>query len=252
MATHSSVFAWRIPGTGEPCGLPSMGSHRVRHDWSDLAAAAAKKHHGWVGAMCLVTQSCPTLCNSIVYSLQGSSVHGFLQARILQWVAISFSNAWKWKVKVKSLSCVRLLATSWTTAYQAPPSVGFSRQEYWSGVPLPSPNISHRNAKIFNKISSWIQQYNNKVIHHDQTGFILGMQDFSMLGNLILQFIISVKKKKYGNINRFTKTRWQYSTSVIDSHQTKNGSELLNMRKSFFRKLAANIVLICERLDASH
>ena len=40
MATHSSVLAWRIPGTGEPGGLPSMGSHRVRHDWSDLAAAA--------------------------------------------------------------------------------------------------------------------------------------------------------------------------------------------------------------------
>ena len=61
-----------------------------------------------------------------------------------QWVAISFSNAWKWKVKVKSLSRVRLLATPWTAAYQAPPSLGFSRQEYWSGVPLPSPFESHR------------------------------------------------------------------------------------------------------------
>ena len=56
-----------------------------------------------------------------------------------EWVAISFSNAWKWKVKVKSLSRIRLLATPWTAAYQAPPSMGFSRQEYWSGVPLPSP-----------------------------------------------------------------------------------------------------------------
>ena len=64
---------------------------------------------------------------------------GILQARTLEWVAISFSNAWKWKVKVKSLSRVRLLATSWTAAHQAPPSMGFSRQEYWSGVPLPSP-----------------------------------------------------------------------------------------------------------------
>ena len=64
---------------------------------------------------------------------------GILQARTLEWVAISFSNAWKWKVKVKLLSCVRLLETPWTAAYQAPPSMGFSRQEYWSGVPLPSP-----------------------------------------------------------------------------------------------------------------
>ena len=66
----------------------------------------------------------------------GSPIPGILQARILEWVAISFSNAWKWKVKVKSLSCVWLLATPWTAAYQAPPSMGLSRQEYWSGVPL--------------------------------------------------------------------------------------------------------------------
>ena len=66
-------------------------------------------------------------------------VPGILQARTLEWVAISFSNAWKWKVKVKSLSHAWLLATPWTAAYQAPPSMGFSRQEYWSGVPLPSP-----------------------------------------------------------------------------------------------------------------
>ena len=69
----------------------------------------------------------------------GSPVPGIFQARILEWVAISFSNAWKWKVKVKSLSRIRLLATPWTAAYQAPLSLGFSRQEYWSGVPLPSP-----------------------------------------------------------------------------------------------------------------
>ena len=70
----------------------------------------------------------------------GSPVPRILQARTLEWVAISFSNSWKWKVKVKSLSCVRLLATPWTAAHQAPPSMGFSRQDYWSGVPLPSPN----------------------------------------------------------------------------------------------------------------
>ena len=86
-------------------------------------------------------QSCLTLCDPIDSSPPGSPVAGILQARTLEWVAISFSKAWKWKVKVKSLSHVRLLATPWTTAYQAPPSMGFSRQEYWSGVSLPSPPL---------------------------------------------------------------------------------------------------------------
>ena len=92
------------------------------------AAAAAAK----------LLQSCLTLCDPIDGSPAGSLVPGILQARTLEWVAISFSNAWEWKVKVKSLSRVRLLATPWTAAYQAPLSMGFSRQEYWSGVPLPS------------------------------------------------------------------------------------------------------------------
>ena len=83
----------------------------------------------------------PTLCDRIDGSSPGSAVPGILQARTLEWVAISFSNAWKWKVKVKSLSCVRLFSTPWTAAYQAPPSMGFSRQECWSGLPLPSPQI---------------------------------------------------------------------------------------------------------------
>ena len=91
------------------------------------AAAAAK-----------LLQSCPTLCDPIDGSPTGSPVPGILQARTLEWVAISFSNAWKWKVKVKLLSRVWLLATPWTAAYQAPLSMGFSRREYWSGVPLPS------------------------------------------------------------------------------------------------------------------
>ena len=98
-------------------------------DWHTYTAAAAK-----------LLQSCPILCNPIDGSPPGSSVPGILQARTLEWVAISFSNAWKWKVKGKSLSCVRLLPTPWTAAHQAPPSMGYSRQEYWNGVPLPSPN----------------------------------------------------------------------------------------------------------------
>ena len=86
-------------------------------------------------------QSCPTLCNPRDGSPRGSPVPGILQARTLEWVAISFSNAWKWKVKGKSLSRVGLLATPWTAPYPAPPSMRFSRQEYWSGVPLPSLEI---------------------------------------------------------------------------------------------------------------
>ena len=89
-----------------------------------VAAAAAAKS----------LQSRPTLFDPIDGSPPGSAIPGILQARTLEWVAISFSNAWKWKVKVKLLSCVRLFATPWTAAYQAPPSMGFSRQEYWSGV----------------------------------------------------------------------------------------------------------------------
>ena len=92
------------------------------------AAAAAKS-----------LQSCPMLCDPIDGSPPGSPIPGILQARTLERVAISFSNAWKWKVKVKSLSRVQLLATPWTAAWQAPLSMGFSRQEYWSGAPLSSP-----------------------------------------------------------------------------------------------------------------
>ena len=93
-----------------------------------FAAAAAAKSLQW----------CPTLCDPIDGRPPGSPTPGILQARTLEWVAFSFSNACKWKVKVKSLSCVRLLATPWTAAYQAPPPIGFSSQEYWSGVHLPS------------------------------------------------------------------------------------------------------------------
>ena len=84
-------------------------------------------------------QSCPTLCDPIDSSPPGSAVPGILQARTLEWVAISFCNAWKWRGKVKLLSHVWLLATPWAAAYQAPLSMGFSRQEHWSGLPLPSP-----------------------------------------------------------------------------------------------------------------
>ena len=104
-----------------------MYIHIYHHTAYMCAAAAAK-----------LLQSCPTLCDPRDSSPPRSAVPGILQARTLGRVAISFSNAGKWKVKVKSLSRVRLLTTPWTAAHQAPPSMGFSRQEYWSGVPLPS------------------------------------------------------------------------------------------------------------------
>ena len=103
-------------------------------------------------------QTCPTLCNPIDGSPPGSSVPGILQARILECVAISFSNAWKWKVKVKSFSRAWLLATPWTAAYQAPPSMGFSRQECWSGLPLPSPDI-HVYVCVFTYIYTCLYMY---------------------------------------------------------------------------------------------
>ena len=106
------------------CSPPGSSAHGI-FQAGILAAAAAKS-----------LQSCLTLCDPIDGSPPGPAVPGILQARTLEWVAISSSSAWKWKVKVKSFSRVRLLATPWTAAHQAPPSMGFSRQEYWSGVLL--------------------------------------------------------------------------------------------------------------------
>jgi len=102
--------------------------------WEKQRTAAA------ASAAAKLLPSCPTLCDPIDGSPPGSPVPGILQATTLEWVAISFSNAGKWKVKGKSLSCVRLFATPWTAAHRAPLCMGFSRQECWSGVPLPSPS----------------------------------------------------------------------------------------------------------------
>ena len=113
------------PGTAFSLFPVQVKVNRVR---AKAAAAAAKS-----------LQLCLTLCDPIDGSPPGSPVPGILQAGTLEWVAISFCNAWKWKVKVKSLSHVWLLETPWTAAYQAPLSMGFSRQEYWSGLPLHSP-----------------------------------------------------------------------------------------------------------------
>ena len=109
-------------------------------------------------------QSCPTLCNPRDRSPPGSPVPGILQARTLEWVAISFSNEWKWKVKGKSLSRVQLVATPWTAAYQAPPSMGLSRQEYWSGVPFQpiSFPVLLTNINVVNGTSTFIVRKEKK------------------------------------------------------------------------------------------
>ena len=133
---------WDLADRGQECHSTSDNTQDSPNIWPQTsivprlrtllcktAAAAAAKS----------LQSCPTLCDTIDGSPPGSSIPRILQARILEWVAISFSNAWKWKVKVKSFSHVRLFTTPWTAAYQAPLPMGFSRQEYWSGLPLPSP-----------------------------------------------------------------------------------------------------------------
>ena len=100
-----------------------------RFSWRSAAAAAAAAKS---------LQLCPTLCDPRDSSRPRCPIPGILQARTLEWVAISFSSAWKWKVKVNSISHVRLWATPWTAAYQAPPSMGFSRQEFCSGMSSPS------------------------------------------------------------------------------------------------------------------
>ena len=136
-----------LPNLGIELGLPASPASQVDSlpteppgKPSDHPAAAAAKSF----------QSCPTLCDPIDGSPPGSPVPGTLQARTLEWVAISFSNAWKWKAKVKALSPVRLFVTSWTAAYQVPPLMGFSRQEYWSGLPLSSPS-DHPTCRQKNK-----------------------------------------------------------------------------------------------------
>ena len=112
----------------------SQTSWNSTSEYFTVAAAAAKS----LQSCPTLCPSCPTLCDPTDSSPPGSPVPGILQARTLEWVAISFSSAWKWKVKVKSLSHVWLLATPWAATYQASPSMGSSRQEYWSGVPWPS------------------------------------------------------------------------------------------------------------------
>ena len=151
------------------------------------AAAAAKS-----------LQSCPTLCDPRGGSPPGSPVPGILQAGTLEWVAISFSNAWKWKVKVKLFSRVWLLATPWTAAYQAPLSMGFSRQEYWSAVPLPSPSDGHY---LQNKIHTWSKGPKPAPLHCSTSFLLLSSTPFCLAdaskyiyATGILHFLVSLSQ----------------------------------------------------------
>ena len=133
------VTQYKVPRSGRAVKMRNM------YPIPPAAAAAAKS-----------LQSCPTLCDPRDGSPPGSPVPGILWARTLEWVAISFSNAWKWKVKVKSLSRV-WLETQWTAAYQAPLPMGSSRQEYWSGVPLRSPPFHLTDFKFsFSRVLFWL------------------------------------------------------------------------------------------------
>ena len=142
---------------------PELGSQLLTQ--GPTAAAVAAKS----------LQLCPTLCNPIDSSPPGSPVPGILQARTLEWVVISFFNAWKWKVKGKSLSRVQLFATPWTAAYQAPPSMGFSRQEYWSGLPLTAgARFSHlhyclqENCQSYHGIDRWSKSYHHQYVNMEE------------------------------------------------------------------------------------
>ena len=182
-------------------------------DWS-FTAAAAKSLQSW-----------PTLCDPIDGNPPGSPVPGILQARTLEWVAISFSNAWKWKVKVKSPSRVRLLATPWTAAYQAPPSMGFSRQEYSSGLPLPSPLILHYLITIpFSFIIShspkWIPYFNHIDLfvvgwthHFIHTSWIYAF--FSLFWNTFPLLYLYIKQYQSPKLNSSVTISVKSSLSII-------------------------------------
>ena len=137
---HGAALCWRqLPDLCKLDACSNMPLLSIKRWQSKMSAAAAAKS----------LQSCPTLCDPIDGSPPGLPVPGILQARTLKWATTAFSNAWKWKVKVKVklLSHLRLFVTPWTVAYQALPSLGFSRQQYWSGLPLPSPKVSADSVK---------------------------------------------------------------------------------------------------------
>ena len=191
-------FLWMDVGKRRPTLLHAIGQGLIRWCSLELWPWAAKS-----------LQSCLTLCDPIDSSPPGSQPPRDSPGKNTGVVAISFSNAWKWKVNVKLLSHVRLLVTPWTAAHQAPPSMGFSRQEYWSGVPLPSllalrekpkkkkklnTPCSMRNlpiTKIIYFISLWIAEVGTQqVAFLSQVSLIKQWQSWEQLGWVILFFYV--------------------------------------------------------------
>ena len=191
MTTQSSILAWEILWTEGLSGLQSMGSQEPGTtlqlnsnngiaNWSKISHQMKKNksyliEYAAAAAAAESLQSCPTLCDPIDGSPPGFPVPGILQARALEGITISFSNAGKWKVKVKSLSRVRLFETPWSAAHQAPPSMGFSMQEYCSGVPLPSPSWVWGATNTYTYIYEvcWKLQRVIGNVHHRQICFII-------------------------------------------------------------------------------
>ena len=148
---------WNSPWILEWVAISFSRRFSWPRDWTQVSCTAGRFLTIWVLLLLLSRFSRVRLCDPIDGSPLGSSVPGILQARVLEWVAIAFSSAWKWKVKVKSLSHAQLLATPWTAAYQAPLSMGFSRQEYWSGVPLPSPSCAQQ--MLFESVNKYLNRF---------------------------------------------------------------------------------------------
>ena len=187
-------------------------------------------------------QSCLTLYNPIDGSPPGSPILGILQARTLEWVAISFSNAWKWKAKVKSFRHVWLFATPWTAAYQAPPSMGFSRQECWSGVPLPSPlpmKCQFLNFKYLSKF--YTLNYSRNLCFKFQSVILTRYCNKIFFNSNLKTSFVFVGPKRDILLIEFATTSWiktatshcyHYNMYKMESNHNKAGK--IQTRKSLF------------------
>ena len=187
-------------------------------------------------------QSCLTLYDPIDGSPPGSPIPGIFQARTLEWVAISFSNAWKWKVKVKLLRHVWLFETPWTAAYQAPPSMGFSRQEYWSGVPLPSPlpmKCQFLNFKYLNKF--YTSNYSRNLCFKFQSVILTRYCNKNFFNSNLKTSFVFVGPKRDILLIEFATTSciktatshcYHYNMYKMESNHNKAGK--IQIRKSLF------------------
>ena len=204
LPSRSVVSDSARPHRRQPTRLPVPGILQARAlEW---VAISFPVHGSEKGKLCL------TLRDPLDCSPPGSPVPGILQARTPEWAAISSSSAWKWKVRVKSLSRVRLLVTPWTAAHQAPPSLGFPRQEHWSGVPLPSPVTTQELPKEFKFRETGLLQ---SMCGKNQTqNFYLTMKLYSKFSSYLL------KRKQYSlwSSHQSSKSRWAHAVNQMSSN----------------------------------